>query len=233
MRSNNTVEDVQFIDGLRFTRYTGNKYYWWKVGSDKVPPYRKGTSVSAHRYVWERANGPIPDGYQIHHKDHDASNNTLDNLEMVETVKHASYHAKKRLAENEEFRAKFHAAGIEAAKAWHKSEEGRTWHREHAKKTSKTRERDGEQMVCTWCGKTFIGVASKRKKGFCSMSCQGMARKASGVDDVQRTCEECGTEFMANKYSKTRFCNPKCAGVYSARKRLARKGVQPDSGNGQ
>ena len=68
-----SVEDRQVYDGKTFTRYKGNWYYWWKVSSD-VEGYEKGRSVSMRRYVWQFHNGPIPDGYQIHHIDHDSSN---------------------------------------------------------------------------------------------------------------------------------------------------------------
>lgn len=46
----------------------------------------------AHRVVWEAANGPIPDGLQINHKDLNKTNNRLDNLEVVtgaENIRHS------------------------------------------------------------------------------------------------------------------------------------------------
>ena len=36
-----------------------------------------------HRLVWETFNGNIPKGYEINHIDHDKSNNSLANLELV------------------------------------------------------------------------------------------------------------------------------------------------------
>ena len=230
MQRGTTIEDVQFIDGIRFTRYKGNKYYWWKVGSNKHEWYRKGQSVSAHKYVWQKHNGLVPPGHHIHHKDHDASNNAIENLELVETAAHASYHAKKRLAENPAFRARFHAAGVAAAPAWHRSEEGAAWHREHAKRTAKTIERDGEELCCTWCGKPYRGVRSHTKRGFCGPSCQGAARKASGVDDEQRQCSECGTMFTANKYTKRKTCSKECAAACVSRAAKQRSRVQSNGG---
>jgi hypothetical protein len=44
--------------------------------------------VRAHRKVWEEAYGPIPDGYEIHHKDNNRLNNALDNLECLTRVEH-------------------------------------------------------------------------------------------------------------------------------------------------
>ena len=36
-----------------------------------------------HRLVWTTFKGEVPDGYEINHIDHDKSNNSLDNLELV------------------------------------------------------------------------------------------------------------------------------------------------------
>lgn len=36
-----------------------------------------------HRLVWEAFNGPIPDGYEIDHRDANKQNNILDNLRCV------------------------------------------------------------------------------------------------------------------------------------------------------
>lgn len=36
-----------------------------------------------HRLVWITFNGEIPDEYEINHIDHDKSNNSLKNLELV------------------------------------------------------------------------------------------------------------------------------------------------------
>lgn len=36
-----------------------------------------------HRIVWETFHGPIPEGYEINHIDHNKSNNSLGNLELV------------------------------------------------------------------------------------------------------------------------------------------------------
>lgn len=43
-----------------------------------------------HRLVWEGVNGPIPEGYDIHHIDGDTYNNDIDNLECLSHSDHAS-----------------------------------------------------------------------------------------------------------------------------------------------
>lgn len=60
-----------------------------------------------HILVWEWFNGPVPAGYDIHHKDGDKSNFAPDNLELVEHSEHGrisrraqlEYAARKRKAQ--------------------------------------------------------------------------------------------------------------------------------------
>lgn len=214
----------QWFDGKRFSRYDGNNYFWWKVSSARFGKYVSGTSVSMHRYVWEHTNGKIPEGYSIHHIDHDPENNALTNLELVETKEHARRHAMHRVANDREWFGKFVTAGVQASKEWHASSEGREWHSQHAKETMHTVEANGVELTCVWCGRLYMGLSAKRKRGFCSNSCQGMARKHSGVDDIARKCAVCGGEFTTNKYGKRATCSRSCANeaVSRARKNSAR-----------
>lgn len=41
-----------------------------------------------HRDVWELHNGPIPRGWDIHHKDGDRANNDITNLELLPKAEH-------------------------------------------------------------------------------------------------------------------------------------------------
>lgn len=45
-----------------------------------------------HRDVWEKNNGPIPKGYDIHHKDGDKSNNDIENLRIMLHSDHTRKH---------------------------------------------------------------------------------------------------------------------------------------------
>lgn len=82
-------EHVDF-EGVRYYRYPGSpnpahrSYFHAGAGA-------KGTSV-LHRAIWMSANGPIPDGFQIHHIDGDSLNNDLSNLECVNPKTHAERH---------------------------------------------------------------------------------------------------------------------------------------------
>jgi hypothetical protein len=71
-------QPIQILDGIKFTvRKQG--YYGATTGDRKL----------MHRYVWEKQHGPIPEGYEVHHVDHDRSNNEISNLEIYTKSDHA------------------------------------------------------------------------------------------------------------------------------------------------
>ena len=49
--------------------------------------------IMHHKWVWEQANGPAPKGWDIHHKDFDCTNNSLDNLQLLTQREHRQLHA--------------------------------------------------------------------------------------------------------------------------------------------
>lgn len=207
---------IQEFNGVRFYRKPHGYYK-----SDN-----SAGNLYMHRHVWEFYNGPIPAGYHVHHKDHDRSNNTIDNLELLHKSEHATMHGKHRAAENPEQTAAHMDAIRPKAAEWHKSDEGRKWHVEHGKRTWENQR--PEQHKCTHCGCEYDGYTARRKRGFCSAKCQSAARRASGVDNEQRSCAHCGGSFDVNKYAKTRYCCISCSAAH--RRFLASGGVRPDSG---
>jgi len=46
-----------------------------------------------HIIIWEFIHGKIPKGFQIHHKDLNIKNYSLDNLELVNVSTHRRIHA--------------------------------------------------------------------------------------------------------------------------------------------
>jgi len=71
----------------RAERTVGKGYLQVRVMIDGIR-----AEVFAHRVVWISANGPIPDGLTINHKDGVRANNQLDNLELA-TMKEQVAHA--------------------------------------------------------------------------------------------------------------------------------------------
>lgn len=52
-----------------------------------------GHNMHIHRLEWEKHNGPIPNGFIIHHKDGNKLNWNIDNLEMLSRAEHIKEHA--------------------------------------------------------------------------------------------------------------------------------------------
>lgn len=56
-----------------------------------------GKIKTIHRLVYETFVGPIPKGYDIHHKNHIKTDNRLENLCLVERKTHFEIHKKDRI----------------------------------------------------------------------------------------------------------------------------------------
>jgi hypothetical protein len=50
-----------------------------------------------HRELWIEHYGPIPEGYVIHHIDHDHSNNVIENLACMPRGQHNTHHNNDRV----------------------------------------------------------------------------------------------------------------------------------------
>jgi len=100
---------------IRIPKVTGPGNYAWKGGrtTDRygyihllvAPEARKGHRYRPeHRLVWEAANGPIPEGFIIHHRNGVKDDNRLENLEAMPRKKHNHRHEEhdKRILELEE-----------------------------------------------------------------------------------------------------------------------------------
>lgn len=106
-------DNQQEFNGKIYKRYKNSLYY-------------TRSSKYLHREVWLFHNGAIPDGYHVHHKDHDRDNNDMSNLECIPKQQHLSEHmtperrawASKNVVEK----------AMPAARKWHQTEEGKKLH---------------------------------------------------------------------------------------------------------
>lgn len=48
-----------------------------------------------HRHIWEKHNGPVPNGYDIHHIDKNKTNNSINNLQILSHGDHKRLHNTK------------------------------------------------------------------------------------------------------------------------------------------
>lgn len=193
------------------SRHQASRYYFQRS-------YSGGTAL-LHRDVWEHHNGPIPAGYEVHHIDHNPTNNAIENLALLSRAEHMGAHqwSDERKASQREHLARIRPL----TKAWHASPEGIAKHRETGGLAYAGFK--PEPKPCAHCGKVF----ETRKLGnidlYCSNACKSAARRASGVDDEIRACVVCGSSFTANKYTKIKTCCRSCGGV--ARGRTLRTGL--------
>jgi len=200
--------DTVEYNGIEFRRYPDSdnpadrRYY--RPHADHI---RDGVEA-LHREVWKDHHGEIPDGHHIHHKDGDPTNNDIENLECVTPKEHLERHDNLGGIQSEEHLEKF----LEAAKGWHKSEEGREWHSQHWE-DSLAKAFDETEKECDQCGDTFIDESAQDSGRFCSNACKSKHRRESGVDDETRICEACQQEFTCNKYSDRKVCSRRCSGA--------------------
>lgn len=189
------------VDGHKFRKDKKTGYYL--SGPINHKRYR------LHRYIYEKYNGPIPKGYDIHHIDHNKDNNEIENLQLLSSTKHKSIHAKEVSDETrQKYRDNMNNVVRPKAIEWHKSAEGRAWHREQWKVSLGNYIQEKTKMICLNCGKEFETVYNGVNK-FCSNNCKSAYRRKLGKDNVTRKCKVCNTEFTTNKYSKRTLCS-KC-----------------------
>lgn len=53
---------------------------------------KKNNGKLLHRLIFEKYYGEIPDGFCVHHKDHDKRNNNISNLELIPKSVHHTLH---------------------------------------------------------------------------------------------------------------------------------------------
>ena len=202
-------------DGIRF--FPTQQGYW--LGSVIDPTTNRPRAIRMHIYVWEKYNGPVPNGFHVHHKDKNKDNNSIENLVLLSAAEHLSAHGLER---REQARANVVKYAQPAAVEWHKSKAGKAWHAEHYKKTLGDKWNNTVTKVCEACGQEYETPMMKQGQSrFCTNKCKTRFRKLSGVDNITVNCIVCGKQFETNKYSSAKMCSPECRKVFrdNSRKR--------------
>ena len=64
--------------------------------------YRLSDNKLLHRKIWEDFYGQkVPEGYVIHHKDHNPHNNCISNLELMSELEHTRHHHKGKVLDED------------------------------------------------------------------------------------------------------------------------------------
>ena len=198
---------VVIFNGETYVRNPKIRYYFKHTTKNS----ERKCAKQLHRAVWEYYRGEIPDGYHIHHVDGNVDNNDISNLECIQAREHLSQHAKKN-NENPEYRRKNIESLLSAnekAKAWHKTEAGRKFHREHANDSICKANKKIYEKKCEFCGKSYTGTKQQR---YCCQSCEEKARRRRiglKFEPCERVCPACGKEFTAHNVMH-KFCSAKC-----------------------
>lgn len=202
----NTIEKPKTIEfnGTRFQLMGRGKYYLSQSRSNEGRKGAKGLHVA----IYEHFNQvEVPKGNIVHHKDGNPFNNAPENLEMMTRQDHFEHHKDDMMKYNQSEKQKKHLAKVRPkASEWHKSEKGREWHREQAKKTILARK--PKPFNCVTCDKYFESINSRAK--FCSRKCESKWR----YDNIryEKKCENCAKTFMA-KQKRIRFCSRSCGSM--------------------
>ena len=190
------AEKYQWYKGTKFTRDDTTGYYLNSTIRKRM-----------HIFVWEDYNGKLPEGYEVHHKDFDRSNNDISNLQLLTASEHRKLHADLLTDEQRDWRRKnLNETARPKAIEWHKSEEGKAWHREHYAEMSAALHQK-HQYTCLNCGAEFTGESGSK---FCSNNCKSAYRRKQNKDTIQSTCILCGKSFTTNKYKPGKTCSASC-----------------------
>lgn len=206
-------KQVIILDGFKFCRYPEAKrasdrnYYkgWVRVSG-------KWQKVALHRYVWQKTNGDIPTGFHIHHINGEYSDNRIENLHLISHAEHLSQHYDKYSQEykDEKYDLLINKA-IPKAVEWHKSDEGKEWHKNNTEKLIYTEE---YTQICKGCGTEFKSNLRHKPK-WCSKTCStkynARRYRGEGRYNEKHICGECGLVYETNKHRPNKFCSIACS----------------------
>jgi rubrerythrin len=161
-----TVETVVF-KGIKFRRYPNAKMRTHRVYFTTAANHRARGVGALHQEIWKEKYGKIPSGFHIHHKDENPLNNAVENLEAKPGNDHLAEHAAK-IPRAELLRRLRKARKV--APEWHRSKQGRKWHKRHFKTTLRKAFKR-RRYVCQNCGDKFTSRAPQGAR-FCHLNCR-------------------------------------------------------------
>jgi hypothetical protein len=190
------------FNGTIYRLMGGGRYYLSQSKTNAGRQRAKGLHVA----IWEHHHGKtIPAGHLIHHKDGNPLNNDISNLECLSRCEHAKEH---HWGANADQMARLRPLTLE----WHRSTEGRAWHREHGKRSAAKVQ--PKEVQCVECGKAYLSKKAGAK--FCHYSCRERFYFRTGKTSEKRTCQICAAEFTTRIYSTGKTCSVSCRNRFRA-----------------
>lgn len=163
--------DETWWRGRKYRRFPGHES--WHRRSYYMATTAPRTYL--HRDIYVSTNGPIPDGWHVHHRDHDPLNNAVGNLLALTAAEHAVLHGEE--LERLEFACEECGEDFTATRAWAR------WcspsckeRRRRREGTAYVRPRKGpmrEARSCEECAGDY--TARKPWARFCSSACKQRA----------------------------------------------------------
>ena len=150
--------------------------------------YKRVNGKYAHRVIYEQHHGAIPEGWVVHHRDEDKTNNDPSNLVAMPRGDHHSLHSTGR-------------AGSEKQKL--------------AAAQTLASLRKPKSATCLHCGQGFISCSAGEAGKFCSKDCTEKWRNNKFIPE-QRNCLVCGSEYTAVKRFQ-KYCCRACNGKSTVR----------------
>lgn len=207
------VETVTF-NGRVYRRYPESKHRHLRVYFQSNWK-NKTTPLLLHREVWKAAHGEIPPGGEIHHKDRNPLNNALENLECLTFKEHRRRHIEEGSYAVTDAQREHLDRVRHLATAWTKTEEGRAFHSEKAKRIwQERRERAPRIDTCEQCGGPTETRAMQPTR-FCSVRCCQKWHRDHKTYHVDRVCAQCGKTFSVYKSRKNKCCSASCSAKYN------------------
>ena len=101
-----------------------------------------------HVIIWESHYGPVPEGFELHHRNGDKLDNRIENLKLVSRLEH------KRI----------HSGCIKVGKTWLKRCRCCRWYRSIETDFHEYKGRNGVMGACKRCLSDLAVIAKRKRK---------------------------------------------------------------------
>lgn len=190
---------VEVIDDTH-QKFNGNIYAPNKYGRYISAPKYLNREIFAYYY------GEIPEGYEIHHKNENKTDNDISNLQMLTKSEHMFLHSQNK-AVLTEFTCKecgkiFYAN--KTVKNYFCSPKCRSAWRRHNRI-------DDIEKPCSYCGKIFTSNKYDNSD-YCSSACANRAKSNHKVLHKKTffKCQVCGKIYKSQNNGHNKFCSNHC-----------------------